>query len=1144
MQFRLLGPFDVRTEGRVVPIIGHRTQTLLCALLLSRGEVVPTDRLIDALWGDTPPPGALHALHVHASKLRAALRAADGDTVQVRTEAGGYRLLLDGHQLDVVRFGELVAAGRRELEAHQPEAAVSALRSADDLWRGAPLGEFAHEPFAQPEIARLTELHLISTETRIEAEMTVGDAATVVPELEGLVAAHPLRERLSGLLMLALYRTGRQARALEVYRQTRELLAEELGVDPSPELQQLMQQVLSHDPKLRAATGPGGDSPPVSAPLSADATDRPAPALPASPGARRHRGRWLVAGVAALVAVGVFVAVAARRGGPTAARPRFSADVISAYDFSGRMRAQFPVGRNPSAIAAADGSLWVANEDDNTVTRIDPATGHTTTIGDIGDTPAGIAVGAGSAWVVSPTNAAHGATAVGTVTPVNPHTDSATTPFPAGQLAAGIAYGDHAVWVAATEEARIYRFDPTNPAKVIGFDTGTAPTGLAVTGTAVWVTNAGDNTVSALDPVTGTRLRKPIPVGLDPVAVAVGDGGAWVANHLDGDVSWIDPVSGRTIRTIPVGEGPSGVAVAHGAVWVTTEQAGGLVRIDPATGHHHVIPVPGAPRAIVATGDRVYVASGASYQGHAGGQLRIRIAGPQLGSGEPVLDPTFSADFVTALLGPATTDTLVGYAHAAGPAGASLVPDLAEALPAPTPRTTSYTFTLRPHVRFSTGKPLAAHDVRASFERAFLSDPGDVQGTALASIRGAAACRRSGARVCNLDRGVVVDDAQRTVRFELTRPEPKFLTMLATEWATIVPTGTPVMHWPDFDKHHEPVPGTGPYKVSEVDWPRRIVLVRNPYFHQWSLAAQPAGYASSIVIERTPSTPRNLSDLETGKIDILDDQDLTPGQEREAVTGHPVVIRAEGGGGVRFAFLNTRMPPFDNLKARQALNYAIDRQKLIDLRGSAQSFRPTCQLIIPGTTGYRPYCPYTLNPDATGTWTAPNLPMARKLVAESGTGGDRVVVWQAPKKAEPSPRYFVDVLNELGYHAVLRRPFANFGDYVSGIFAGHAQIGTLGYTSPADGGDQIQGWTCGFTDNPGRYCNRRFDALYRHGLDTQLTDPSAANELWAQLDRMLVRDAAVVPVWTDYPYALVSTRVGNWSPNVAAGLLLPEMWVR
>jgi peptide/nickel transport system substrate-binding protein len=238
------------------------------------------------------------------------------------------------------------------------------------------------------------------------------------------------------------------------------------------------------------------------------------------------------------------------------------------------------------------------------------------------------------------------------------------------------------------------------------------------------------------------------------------------------------------------------------------------------------------------------------------------------------------------------------------------------------------------------------------------------------------------------------------------------------------------------------------------------------------------------------------------------------------------------------------MPPFDNLKARQALNYAIDRQKLIDLRGSAQSFRPTCQLIIPGTTGYRPYCPYTLNPDATGTWTAPNLPMARKLVAESGTGGDRVVVWQAPKKAEPSPRYFVDVLNELGYHAVLRRPFANFGDYVSGIFAGHAQIGTLGYTSPADGGDQIQGWTCGFTDNPGRYCNRRFDALYRHGLDTQLTDPSAANELWAQLDRMLVRDAAVVPVWTDYPYALVSTRVGNWSPNVAAGLLLPEMWVR
>jgi YVTN family beta-propeller protein len=363
-------------------------------------------------------------------------------------------------------------------------------------------------------------------------------------------------------------------------------------------------------------------------------------------------------------------------------------------------------------------------------------------VGDVGDAPAGVVVGGGSAWVVSPTNVAHGETATGTVTPINPDTATATEPFEAGQQAGGIAYGDGSLWVAATEEARLYRFDPSNPAKPAAFDVGTAPTGIAVTPQAVWITDAGDNTVSKLDPATGTPISKPVQVGLDPTSVRVGSGGVWVANHLDRTVSRINPASGQVLATIPIGDGPSGIAITDGAVWVTTDHASAMVRIDPTTNHTRTIPVPGAPRAVAAVGDRVYVASAASYEGHSGGTLRVRVAGPPPGAAAwPIIDPTFSADFRTVLVGAATTDTLVGYARISGPASNSLVPDLAEALPTPTPDMTSDPFTLRSGIRFSTGQRLRATDVRASFERAMLEDPDDVGISPLAAIRGAATAR-------------------------------------------------------------------------------------------------------------------------------------------------------------------------------------------------------------------------------------------------------------------------------------------------------------------------------------------------------------------------------------------------------------------
>jgi peptide/nickel transport system substrate-binding protein len=207
---------------------------------------------------------------------------------------------------------------------------------------------------------------------------------------------------------------------------------------------------------------------------------------------------------------------------------------------------------------------------------------------------------------------------------------------------------------------------------------------------------------------------------------------------------------------------------------------------------------------------------------------------------------------------------------------------------------------------------------------------------------------------------------------------------------------------------------------------------------------------------------------------------------------------------------------------------------------------PSCQTITPGTTGYRPYCPYTIHPNDAGTWTAPDLARAQQLVRESGTRGQHVLVWVAPGGKdieEPSARYLVHILTQLGYHAALHTPFRYFADYDAALFEGRAQIGTLGYTSAPDGGDQVEAWTCDF-GNPGRYCNPRIDALYRRGVATELTNPASARQIWTRIDTMLVNDAAIVPVWSESGFALVSTRVGNWSTNVGAGILLAQLWVR
>ena len=253
MEFRILGPLEVvHHDGGSFVLGAAQQRALLAVLVLHRSEMVSIDRLVDELWGERASATAAKTVHVYVSRLRKEL----GSDV-IATQGRGYRLLVEPEHVDVGQFEALCSEGRRALGEGDAARARERLCSALGLWRGEPLADFAYEPFAQSAIGRLREARLAALEDRIEADLALGSDGELVPELESLVAANPLRERLRGQLMLALYRAGRQADALAVYRQTSVLLREELGLEPGPLLRELERSILAQDPSLDAGRNGG-----------------------------------------------------------------------------------------------------------------------------------------------------------------------------------------------------------------------------------------------------------------------------------------------------------------------------------------------------------------------------------------------------------------------------------------------------------------------------------------------------------------------------------------------------------------------------------------------------------------------------------------------------------------------------------------------------------------------------------------------------------------------------------------------------------------------------------------------------------------------------------------------------------------------
>lgn len=565
LEFRILGALEVVDDDRPLTLGAPKQRAVLAVLLLHRGEVVSIDRLIDELWGECPPGSATKSVQVYVSNLRKAL----GDGLLV-TRGRGYVLGAEGGQLDADRFQARVTAGRAALADGDAQLASARLREALALWRGPALADFAYEPFAQGEAARLEEERLAALEDRIDADLALGRHAALIGELEALVRQHPVRERLQAQLMLALYRSGRQADALEHYQLARRKLIDELGIEPGRELRELERSILAQDPELGGARRP----------------------LPRTAGSRRVARLLALAGVLLVAAAAAATMnVLGARGGSTGLASASSDSVALISPRTSRLQASFPVGGNPSSLAVGAGTVWALNADDQTLTRVDPDRRDEHAYGTDG-IPVDLAAGDGSVWVVNGARA------------------RAARFFPG----APIAY---------PQPTSVSRLDPTSARTIATITLPRAPAErpptsyqIAVGPRGVWVINA-DGSVSRIDPASN-RIVQTVR-GASMSAIASGVEGTWAIENTDvGSIAQLTPDHDRIARHIPLpaAQGAaalSSIAVGAGAVWVTDPQTGLLWRIDPgpAPSERTIALAPGASDVTYGAG-AIWVANGSS----------------------------------------------------------------------------------------------------------------------------------------------------------------------------------------------------------------------------------------------------------------------------------------------------------------------------------------------------------------------------------------------------------------------------------------------------------------------------------------------------------------------------------------------------
>jgi peptide/nickel transport system substrate-binding protein len=533
--------------------------------------------------------------------------------------------------------------------------------------------------------------------------------------------------------------------------------------------------------------------------------------------------------------------------------------------------------------------------------------------------------------------------------------------------------------------------------------------------------------------------------------------------------------------------------------------------------------------------------SSTTSSGNSGGTLMTVAKGAPSGSPDPQINYTLQEWQLLVI----THDGLLGFKRAGGTEGTKLVPDLATEIPKPQDGGKTFVFHIRKGIKFSNGKELKPSDVKYTFERLFKIGQSPNAGTWYNVIVGGDACVKTPA-TCDLSKGVVADDAAGTVTFHLTNGDPEFFDKLAVPFAFILPTGTP-------NKEVQiPPPGTGPYKFVEYNPNKEIKLVRNTNFKEWSKDAQPNGNPDVIVQKFGLSAEAEVTQVENGQADWMFDN---PPADRlnEISTKYADQVHVNPLTAVWYFAFNVRVPPFNNLKARQGVNFATDRNALVKIYGGPNLAVPTCQILPPNFPGYKPYCPYTKNPGS-GKWTGPDMAKAKQLIAASGTKGASVKVNTDTVETDKAlGLYFVGLLNQLGYKATLQAlspniqyPYCqNSKNQIQFCWSSWYQD----YPAASDFLNILLG--CGSfipnseaSPNIAEFCNKPIQAQMDQALQQGITDPTGANKKWEAIDKAVTDQAPWVSLFNPKFIDFLSKRVKGYQFSPQWYFLLAQASVK
>jgi len=636
VEFRILGPLEVVEDGNSVALGTLKERLVLGVLLLHANELVSRERLIDELWGEAPPPTARKAVNVYLSKLRKTLSVAGTD--HITTASGGYRLNVEPERLDASRMRALVAEAQELVAKGEPERAAERFHEALALWRGPTLAGLQLESRGRDEVAQLDELRLTALMDRIDCDLALARHEQALGELGVLVREHPLRERLRAQQMLALYRAGRQADALEAYAEARRTLVDDLGIEPSEALQRLQQAILRHDPSLETSEGTTAVNgvPPTEAAPPLTATDAENGKGPARSRFRPRRWQLALAAIVILAGTGAAAAVLS-----SSAHAHVISDSLVRIDpHKGTIVSVTPLDAAPENIAVTPTAIWTANFGEATASRYDLRTHKVLSTGAPGAPYNLVADAQGNVWVSSLNNLMTITHFVfGSGGPLQAkHTDRIRVPYPG---AAAIALGSGYLWAVAGphttfgKDDLVSLVDPASNKVIHHWRIGQETYAIALGDGAAWVTGwgegfhgvraarwAGASSLTVIRPTTQRPRTYRLEHGDSPFAIAYGGGKVWVlmcgcsnVGGPDQRVLEFDPEKGRVVKRFPVGtRKPNALAFGAGYVWLTDRANASVVRLDPKTGRIRSIPV-GNPRTkaicgIAATRNAVWVAVG------------------------------------------------------------------------------------------------------------------------------------------------------------------------------------------------------------------------------------------------------------------------------------------------------------------------------------------------------------------------------------------------------------------------------------------------------------------------------------------------------------------------------------------------------